>query len=151
MAFAEGCTAWADSEITPCLLSIINKRHCGQLLSKFCCGKELLLAGCHRSICQSSRGKPVSLEWFFFQMSFFSWPFEHQQQISSHILWIRVTAEGSAAAVFIPNTWWSIAFTNVKMLTLSYFDPEMVCKLNCAIIWHQNQQGNGQLAEPFMH
>ena len=81
----------------------------------------------------------------------FFWPFQHQQQISSHILWIWLTAEGSEVAVLIRNTCWTIPLNNVKMLTLFYFDTVMAWKLNYAIIWHQTQMENGQLAEFFMH
>lgn len=51
MAFCGG----AHSETAPSLLSIINKHHCGQLLSKFCCGKDSPLGGCwqgHLSVLQ---------------------------------------------------------------------------------------------------
>lgn len=128
MAFEEKCMAWVDSEITPCLLSIINKRHCGQLLSKIPLWEGLAsrwLSQEHLSVLQrEARGFRV------FPSVIFFWPFEHQQQIFSRILWIRVTAEASQVAVFIANTWWNIPLNRVRILTLTYFDPVMVWKWN---------------------
>lgn len=61
-------TAWLYSEIIPCLLSIINRHHYGQLLS-FLLGEAnsspWLLTG---TSCQFSRERHVAAE--FFQMSY---------------------------------------------------------------------------------
>lgn len=111
-------TASVCSETIPCLLGIINRRHCGQLC------QALLLEGnssrwqlTGRSV--SSPEKDTSLLSF---SNVIFWSFEYHQQVSSRIHCTGVTADASAAAIFKPNEtllhhsssclWWTSRLIN---------------------------------------
>lgn len=66
----------------------------------FALGRKQLSVTVDRDVCQFSRERHIAVE--FFQMSFLD-PLSISNKFSSHIHCIRVTAEGSAAAVFKPN------------------------------------------------
>lgn len=58
---------------TQCLLSVIDRHHNGQPLSRFfCLGRKQLPVAVDRNVCQFSRGRHVTAE--FFQMSFLDPP-----------------------------------------------------------------------------